>query len=110
MMAVRPLAELSYPTGITRKLTVQSVRSDVQLQSRRVRSFHFSFKAIEDRKDNAVHAGHVDKTDHGPCPSAHLDEAAFNDIGSAQFPPQGTGEAEEREEGKSFSSCFTIVG
>ena len=44
-------------------------------------------KAIEDRKDNAIHAGRVDKTNHRSGPSPHLHKATFNDIGGAQLPP-----------------------
>ena len=41
-------------------------------------------EAVEDRKDDAVDAGDVDETDHGPGAPPHLHEAALDDVGGAQ--------------------------
>ena len=45
--------------------------------------FPFQGEALEDGVDDAVHALHVDKTDHGPGPAAHLHETALDEVGGA---------------------------
>ncbi len=45
--------------------------------------------------DNPIHAFHVGEHHHGSCPSADFDEAAFDHVGGAQFPPQVSWKYEE---------------
>src|SRR5271157_3646010 len=49
--------------------------------------FPFQIKSLEDGVDDAVHALHIDKTDHGPSAAANFHETTLNDIGGAQLLP-----------------------
>ena len=67
-------------------------------------------KPAKDGKDEAIHAGLIDETDHGSGPAAHLHEAAFDDVGGSQLPPQGLGRRKKlSSSGRSCSSRFTIT-
>ena len=50
--------------------------------------FPFQVESLEDGVDDAVHAVHVDKADHGLGSAPHFDEAALDEVGGPQFPPQ----------------------
>jgi len=54
--------------------------------------FPFQVESLEDGIDDAVHAGHVDETHHGPGSSANLHEAAFDDVGGTHLLPQVPGQ------------------
>ena len=62
------------------------VASSACVKSRRVRSFHVSLKVIIDRKDNAIYARHVHKTDHrlGPVaapPQRPIEQTNWTQLG-----------------------------
>ena len=59
--------------------------------------FPFQVEPLEDGVDDANHGLHVDEADHGPGTAANFNEAAFDDVGSAQLAPQMLG---KREGGK----------
>jgi hypothetical protein len=42
-------------------------------------------ESLENGVDDAVDAGHIDEADHGPSSSAHLHEAALNNVCSPRF-------------------------
>ena len=66
---------------------------------------------IEDRINDSIHALHVDKADHGPGAAADLHEAALDDVGGAQLPPQVSRELEKlSSSGRSLSSWRTRAG
>ena len=54
--------------------------------------FPIAVKAAKNRKDNPVHAMHVDKTDHGSSSTAHFHKTALDHIGRPQLSPQMLGE------------------
>ncbi len=53
---------------------------------------------VKDREHDSVHAIHVDKANHRSSPAPDLHEAALDDVGGAQVPPQMSGEVEETEQ------------
>ena len=55
-------------------------------------------KPVKDRKDNPLHALHVDKTHHRPGPSSDLDEAPLNHIRRPELAPESPRTLEEREQ------------
>src|SRR5271165_3241278 len=60
--------------------------------------FPFQVESLEDGVDDAVHALHIDKADHGTGSSSNFDEAAFDDVGGAHLLPQVPGQGEKREQ------------
>src|SRR5713101_1252018 len=50
--------------------------------------FPLLVEAMEDGVDDAFDAEFVDEADHGAGAAAHFHEAAFDDVGGAQFAPQ----------------------
>ena len=60
--------------------------------------FPLWLQAAKDGMNDPVHALQVDEADQGPGSSAHLHEAALDDIGGPQLPPQVAGELEEAEQ------------
>src|SRR6266849_5729034 len=57
--------------------------------------FPLLVEAMEDGVDDALDAEFVDEADHGARAAAHLHEAAFDDVGGAQFAPQVLRHVEE---------------
>ena len=67
--------------------------------------------AVKDREDDSIHALHVDEANHGPRSPADLHEAALDDVGGAQLPPQVSRELEKlSSSGRSLSSWRTRAG
>ena len=50
--------------------------------------FRVFIEAVEDLVEDAIHAGHIHKTDHGPGSAANLHEAALDDVGGSQLSPE----------------------
>jgi hypothetical protein len=57
--------------------------------------FPLLVEAMEDGVDDAFDAEFVDEADHGARAAAHFHEAAFDDVGGAQFAPQVLGQLKE---------------
>ena len=53
-------------------------------------------RAIEDRKDDPMHARHVDKTDHGRGTAPYVREAAFDDVGGCAAFARGEAPGQRR--------------
>ena len=60
--------------------------------------FPLLVEAMEDGVDDAFDAEFVDEADHRAGAAADFHEAAFDDVGSAQFAPQMRRQVEEPEE------------
>ena len=60
--------------------------------------FPFQVEAVEDRIDDSVDTGYVDKAYHGAGTASDFDEAALDDVGGAQLSPQMAGLAEEAQQ------------
>lgn len=60
--------------------------------------FPLLVKTVKDGVDDALDAGQVHEPDHRACPSAHLDEASFDDVGGTQLPSQVRRKLIEREQ------------
>src|SRR3990172_4554436 len=60
-------------------------------------------EVVKDREHDSIHALDVDKADHRSGSPTHLHEAALDDSGGPQLPPQGLREAEE---GQPFRQVF----
>jgi hypothetical protein len=59
--------------------------------------FPFQVKSLENGMDNAIHALHIHKADHGPGPPTYFDKTTLDHVGGAQFSPQVLGKHEKRE-------------
>src|SRR5207237_1898062 len=57
-----------------------------------------AIELAKNRVNDALHARGVYKADHGSRPPAHFHEAALDDIGGAQLPPEMAGEAVEGQQ------------
>jgi hypothetical protein len=60
--------------------------------------FPFQVESLEDGVDDAVHTGHIHKTDHGPGSSTHFDKTALDHIAGAHLLPQVPGQGKERQQ------------
>src|ERR1700691_2630639 len=47
--------------------------------------FPFQVESLEDGVDDAVDAGHIHETDHGPGSSSHFHEAALDHVGGSHL-------------------------
>src|ERR1700693_5955252 len=60
--------------------------------------FPLQVESLEDGVEDAVDAGYVHETDHGPGATAHFHEAALDYVGGAQLLAQVRGESEHRKQ------------